>query len=41
LALEEPQFSTAILSVMVICDRNIKILWRPVVFSLVMMTPSY
>jgi hypothetical protein len=23
------------------CDRNIKILWRPVVFSLVLMTPSY
>jgi hypothetical protein len=26
---------------MVICDRNIKILWRPVVFFLVLMTPSY
>jgi hypothetical protein len=25
----------------VICDRNMKILWRPIVFFLVMMTPSY
>jgi hypothetical protein len=27
--------------VVIICDKNIKILWRPVAFSLVMMTPSY
>jgi hypothetical protein len=41
LGAEESYVLTTRLLVMIICDKNIKILWRPVAFSLVTMSPSY
>jgi hypothetical protein len=41
LGVESSIFLTTKLLVMVICDRNMKILTRHVIFSLVLMTSSY